>query len=238
MAVFTLADTHLSQTVDKRMDIFGSRWDNYTQKIIDGWMSAVTDEDTVVMPGDISWGINLDEALEDFRLIDSLPGKKIIGRGNHDYWWCGLSKMNRWLEENGFNSISFLFNNAYAVEDMNVCGCRGWYVDKNNAPKGVDYQKIVSREAGRLELSLSAADRLNEENGEKRENIVFMHFPPHFINYHCAELIDVMHRHNVTLCFYGHIHGMYDLPQVDESEGIEFVLISGDYLNFIPQLVN
>ena len=238
MAIYTLADTHLSLAVSKPMDIFGSRWDNYTQKLIDGWKSTVSEDDTVVMPGDISWGINLEEAADDMRLIDSLPGRKLIGKGNHDYWWTGVSKMEKWLAECGVTTIDFLYNNAFAVEDMNICGCRGWYVDKNNNPKGVDYAKIIAREAIRLELSLSAADRLNEKSGVRRENVVFMHFPPYFVNYRCGELIDVMHRHGVTLCFYGHFHGMYDLPQVTEDEGIEYVLISGDYLDFLPQLVN
>ncbi|NLB15979.1 MAG: serine/threonine protein phosphatase [Clostridiales bacterium] len=238
MAIYTIADTHLSLAVDKPMDIFGSRWENYLEKLTNGWTSTVAKEDTVVIPGDISWAMNLEEALDDFLFLDSLPGKKLLGKGNHDYWWTSLTRMKAFFEENGISTLDFLYNNAYACEDINICGCRGWYVDKNNSPKNTDFNKIVSREAARLELSLSAADRLNEESGENRENVVFMHFPPLFINYKCEELLDVMHRHGVKLCFYGHIHGQYDLAQVVEEEGIEFVLISGDYLDFIPQRVN
>ncbi len=157
MAIYTIADTHLSLTTDKPMDIFGSRWENYIEKLTNGWKSAVTDEDTVVIPGDISWGMNLEEALEDFRFLESLPGKKLLGKGNHDYWWTSLTKMNAFFEENGLTTLKFLYNNAYSCEDINICGSRGWYVDKNNSPKNTDYDKIVSREAARLELSLSAA---------------------------------------------------------------------------------
>lgn len=238
MAIFTIADTHLSlhDTVNKPMDVFGSRWVGYTEKLEKGWRETVRDGDTVVIPGDISWAMTLDESLCDLRFLNGLPGSKIIGRGNHDYWWATKKKMDAFLTENSLDTIKFLYNNAFAVEDMNLCGSRGWYPDEKGAPKTADYDKIVAREAVRLRLSFEYAKAI--EGGENRENVAFLHFPPYFGDYKCPELLDVLHEYGVTLCFYGHIHSRYELPQVEECEGIEFVLISADFLNFIPQRVN
>ena len=174
MSIFAMADLHLPLSVNKPMDIFGARWQDYVNKIKKNWCAIVNDDDTVIIPGDISWAISLDEAKEDFAFIESLPGKKLLGKGNHDYWWSTMSKNRSFLAENGFKSIDFLFNNAYEVEDYIVCGTRGWYIDEKlqNVSNGnVEYEKIVAREASRLRMSLDEAVKLKGDSN--KEILVF-----------------------------------------------------------------
>ena len=234
MALFSIADLHLSGAVDKPMDVFGSRWRNYTEKIVTRWQSVVTDDDTVVIPGDISWGMHLKEALVDLKLIDSLHGKKILGKGNHDFWWETLTKMKAFLGENGISTISFLHNNAYDVGEYIVAGCRGWYLEEKqqNTVGDVDYNKIVLREALRLETSLTAAENIS--NGKRI--LAYFHFPPVYNGFVCRELVDVLHSHGVTDAYFGHIHGTYNVPKTVEFEGIRFTMISADFLDFIPMI--
>ncbi len=231
MSLFVMSDTHLSLGVNKPMDIFGNRWNNYIEKIESNWCSAVRSDDTVIISGDISWAMTLEEAKKDLLFLESLPGKKILGRGNHDYWWDTVRKMTAFFEKNNINSINFLYNNAYAINDIVVCGSRGWYNDQKTAPDDSDYKKIVLREVARLELSFNCADTL------QGERVVFMHFPPVFKNYLCNEMIDVLHKHHIQRCYYGHIHTMYDIPAVFEYENITFTITSSDYLNFTPLYV-
>ncbi len=238
MAIFSIADLHLSRSVDKPMDIFGHRWQGYAEKLETRWRAVVSDRDTVVVPGDISWAMTLQEAAEDFRFIDSLPGQKLIGKGNHDFWWQTMAKMNRFLEDNAIESIRFLYNNAFSVENKVICGTRGWYVEEKfqqKARNSPDYAKIVAREAGRLELALTEAESVQRETGAG-EILVYFHFPPVFGDFVCRELVDVMKRHGIARCFYGHIHGKYAVPAHTEFEGIDMTIISADYLNFIPML--
>lgn len=243
MSLFVLSDTHLSISDNKPMDIFGSRWQGYTEKLKKRWNSVVDPEDTVVIAGDISWSMSHTGALEDLRFIESLNGKKIIGRGNHDYWWTSLTKLNALCRENGLDSISFLYNNAYAVENFIICGSRGWYIDESNRkmPEEADYDKIVAREAIRLELSLNEAAKLRsemlEKDGVEREILVFLHFPPDFRGYTCKEIVSVLKKFNIRRCYYGHIHGVYDVPISEVSDGIRYTLTSADFLDFIPLLI-
>ena len=234
MALYVLSDTHLSLSVDKPMDVFGARWDGHADKIVSRWQSAVGGSDTVVIAGDVSWAMSLDEALPDLRLLDSLNGKKILMRGNHDYWWNTMSKLGEFKSANHLDSIDFMFNNAFNVEGFTVCGTRGWYYDKKSSPPDAEYTKIVAREAGRLRLSLDAAKRISEG----REILVFMHFPPVFSDFVCDELVDVLAEYGITRCYYGHIHGVYSpsLSQV-EYRGIRFIITSADYLDFTPIFV-
>lgn len=241
MAIYAMSDTHLCIETDKPMDIFGSRWSNWDKKIVSGWLNTVTENDTVIIPGDISWGIDFDEAKEDLKLIEALPGKKLISHGNHDYWWSTASKMNKFMEENRMVSIGILYNNAYIVEDRIICGSRGWFTDEKTAQGrkiNADYDKIVNRECIRLEMSLKEAEKLNSTLPEPLPLAAFFHFPPVFAQYICQPLVDVLHKYNVTDCYYGHIHGQYDVPPVIEHEGISFRIISADYLNFKPHKVN
>lgn len=233
MALFVLSDTHLSLSNDKPMDIFGSRWSNHAQRIEKNWRNIVSEKDTVVIAGDISWAINLEEAKEDLRFLSSLPGKKIISRGNHDYWWSTASKMRKFFNENGIENIEFLHNNSHLEQGYVICGSRGWFIDENGAPKDNDYSKIVNRECIRLEISIDEGRKLNNS----AEILVFLHFPPIFRGFVCKEILETLKRNNIKRCFFGHIHGVYDIPQTFFHEGIEFCLTSADFLNFTPYLI-
>ena len=218
------------------MDVFGTRWISYTEKIKKNWHAVVSRDDTVVIPGDISWAMSLEEARADLAFIDSLPGKKIIGKGNHDYWWSTVTKMNAFLSECGLTSIDFLYNNAFECDDYIVCGTRGWYVEERlqNERDNADYAKIVAREAARLTISLKQAAALREKSG--KIILVYFHFPPVFRSFVCRELIDVMHAFSIRYCYFGHIHGVYNLPRSTEFEGIHMTMISADFLNFVPMI--
>lgn len=231
MSLFVMSDTHLSLGVNKPMDIFGCRWNNYIEKLERNWRSVVSSEDTVVIAGDVSWAMNLNEAKKDLLFLDSLPGKKILGRGNHDYWWDTVKKMNAFFDSNNIKSMKFLYNNAHTVNDITVCGSRGWYNDQKAAPEDSDYKKIVLREVLRIELSLTCAQKMHGEP------IVFLHFPPVFKNYLCSEIIGILHKYNIRRCYYGHIHTLYDIPPSFEYEDIIFTITSSDYLNFTPLYV-
>ena len=237
MSVFAIADLHLSSTVNKPMDIFGARWTEYVTKIVKNWSAIVTDDDTVIVPGDITWAIDYNEAREDFKLINSLPGKKLIGKGNHDYWWGTMTKNRNFLKENGFDTIDFLYNNAYKVEEYIVCGTRGWYVDEKlqtGNTKDVEYKKIVAREVQRLKMSLDEAVKLRES---KEQILVFFHFPPVFNGFVCEEIVDILLEYGIKNCYFGHIHGTYNIPRNAEYRGINFTLISSDFCNFVPMII-
>lgn len=238
MAVYVLSDLHLSTNTktNKSMEVFGSRWRGYMERIEANWRRLVEPSDTVIIPGDISWAMTLEEATEDFAYLEALPGNKIISKGNHDYWWATQAKVSAFFEKNGFHTIRMLHNNAYAVEDFLICGSRGWYNDENgnNVPAGTDYRKIVAREAIRVRLSLTEAQKMDEADGVVREKLVFLHFPPVFREFRCEEILAVLREFGVTRCFYGHIHGVYDVPGSFVDDGIKFTMVSADYLGFTP----
>lgn len=238
MSLYAISDLHLStnENTGKSMEVFGSRWKDYIEKIERNWRAVVTENDTVILPGDISWAMTTAEATSDFLFIDSLPGKKIISKGNHDFWWSTVRKMNSFFEENKINSVQMLHNNAYEVEDFIICGTRGWFNDEaqQNVVAGnvVNYQKIVSREAQRLKLSLDEGKKLQAESS--KEILVFFHFPPVYNDFICRELVDVLKQYGIKRCFFGHIHGNYYMNRVTEFEEIKFTMIASDYLNFAP----
>ncbi len=227
MSLFAIADTHLSLGTDKPMDIFKG-WSGYVDKLRENWESTVTDSDTVVIAGDISWGMSLEGALDDFRFIDSLPGQKIILKGNHDYWWTTMRKMETFLNQNEMNTIRFLHNNTITVGDIAVCGSRGWFFD---AEESAD-NKVLLREAGRLRTSINLA----KETG--LEPVVFLHYPPITQNMVCEEIYNVLLETGVRRCYYGHLHGPSMTRSINSvRDGIEFALISCDFLAFAPKLV-
>lgn len=227
MSLFAIADTHLSLGTDKPMDIFKG-WSGYVDKLRENWESIVSDSDTVVIAGDISWGMSLDGALDDFRFIDSLPGQKIILKGNHDYWWTTMRKMETFLNQNEMNTIRFLHNNTITVGDIAVCGSRGWFFD---AEESAD-NKVLLREAGRLRTSINLA----KETG--LEPVVFLHYPPITQNMVCEEIYNVLLETGVRRCYYGHLHGPSMTRSINSvRDGIEFALISCDFLAFAPKLV-
>lgn len=227
MSLFAIGDTHLSFGTDKPMDIFRG-WENYEQKLKNNWEAIVNDNDTVVIPGDITWGMSLEEALEDFKFIDRLPGEKIILKGNHDYWWSTKKKADTFFEQNGITTIKILNNNAYKVGDFALCGSRGWFFD--NTKQGEE--KIVLREAGRLRTSIEEAEKIG---GEK---IAFLHYPPIAGGQVCEEICNELIKGGVKRCYYGHLHGpALSFSFNGEMFGIEFRLVSGDFLKFCPKLI-
>lgn len=222
MPLFAIADLHLSFGVDKPMDVFPG-WENYTERIEKNWRAAVTAEDSVVIAGDISWAMSLEDLAPDFRFLENLPGHKFIIKGNHDYWWDTVTKMNRFLGREGFGTFSFIHNSAGVAEGVGVCGSRGWFND------GSEDRKILLREAGRLETSIAAAER------EGVEPVVFLHYPPFYANTVCTEITDVLLRHHVRRCFYGHLHGRAAGGAFEgEWKGIAFRLIACDHTGFAP----
>ena len=237
MAVFVLSDLHLSTNAgtDKSMEVFGAKWKDYINRIKTNWNRLVDPLDTVVVNGDISWAMTLDEARSDFEFLNSLNGIKIISKGNHDFWWSTLSKVNAFFEENKIDNVKILHNNAYAAQEFVICGSRGWYNDDkiSTMPKTADYQKIVSREASRIKTSLKEGEKLNPDF----EKVVFLHFPPVWGDFVCEEILSVLKEFGVKRCYFGHIHGLYDIPASFEHDGIKFIMTSADFLNFIPLFV-
>ena len=240
MSLFVLGDLHLStlESTNKSMEVFGRRWSGYIDKIAKNWRAIVENDDMVIIPGDISWALSLEEAESDLKFIDSLPGKKLFLKGNHDFWWSTLSKMNAFFAEKDITTISFLYNTAFIVEDFIVCGSRGWYQDEDSvkAKHDCNYEKIIARECIRLQLSLDEGKKLKEQHPEK-EIIAFMHFPPFWNKFECREFIDILKKYNVGRCYFGHIHGNYTAPRYVNYEGIDFIIISADYLEFTPRLI-
>jgi predicted phosphohydrolase len=226
--LFTIGDLHLSLGTDKPMDIFHG-WDNYLERLTENWKRIVNDDDTVVIAGDISWAMKLSECEKDFSYINSLPGNKILLKGNHDYWWDTVSKINRYLGENRFDRIKILFNNSFEIDEYNICGTRGWGID---CEKTEDI-KILNRECGRLKLSLDSV------KDKSKETIVFLHYPPIYADNVCEEIIDILKEYNINKCYYGHIHGskMIKAAFNGKYEGIKFKLISCDAVKFTPTLV-
>lgn len=225
MALYTISDLHLSFQCDKPMDVFKG-WENHTDRIKANWNHLVTNEDTVVLPGDFSWGLKLEDTLKDFQFLNSLNGKKIILKGNHDLWWQTKKKTQEFLERNKIDTVKILFNDAYLVEGFAVCGTRGWFYDCKESD-----QKVLLREVGRLEASINAALKLGHTLA------VFLHYPPVYSEFVCQEIIDVLKKYNVKKVYHGHIHGAGFNNAVKSYDGIEFKLVSCDCNNFTPVIV-
>ena len=227
MSLYVIGDLHLAFGCNKPMDVFGGRWENYTEKLLEGF-STLRPEDTTVLCGDLTWGMDLAEAREDFLFIHRLPGKKILLKGNHDYWWTTATAAKRFFSENGIDSIDILHNNCHFYEDFAICGSRGWFYEEETGE--AHDRKILNRELQRLETSLKAA-------GE-REKLVFLHYPPKLRNYECTELLDLLCDYGVRQCWYGHLHsGGRALAFEGEHRGIRFKLVSADHVQFIPQRI-
>ena len=228
MSLFAIADLHLSLGTDKPMDIFRG-WDGYEKRLEENWRKLITHNDTVVIPGDISWAMKLSDTFEDFRFINGLPGKKLFLKGNQDYWWDTRRKMEMYLKENGFDTIEIVFNSAYAADGYAVCGTRGWFYDAETDSD----KKVLNREVGRLRTSLDEALKTG------LEPVVFLHYPPVFGNQRCDDILSVLKEYGIKKCYYGHLHGTNAARKAvtGDFEGIKFRLISSDYLKFMPELV-
>lgn len=229
--LYTLSDPHLSLSCDKPMDIFGQRWHNHAQRLAQNWRSTVTDGDTVVIPGDISWGMTFEEARDDLLFIHSLPGHKIIGKGNHDYWWDTAAKLERFKAENSLDSIDFMHNNALYAQGKIICGTRGWTCEENLSAED---KKLVERENLRLRISLDAAKKLRRDY-PNAEIIPFMHFPPATPFYVHENIMDTLLEYGAQRLYYGHLHGISGENKICRTKyGILLYLVSGDYLEFKP----
>ncbi len=228
MSFFAIAEMPLSLGENKPMDVFVG-WNDYVKRLTDNWNRIVSENDTVVIAGDISWAMKLEETYTDFKFIDSLPGKKILLKGNHDYWWSTNSKMDKYLAKSKFNSVSILFNNSYECDEFSVCGTRGWFIE-NESSEDI---KVLNREVGRLKTSIQCA----QSSG--KEPVVFLHYPPIYGGSICNEIMDVLLDNNISKCYYGHIHGKKNMKAAFEGNycGIEFKLISCDKVSFTPVLV-
>ncbi len=224
MALYAIGDLHLSLSSNKPMEIFGENWRGHTEKLRAGF-SALSEDDVCVICGDVSWGVGLDGTLEDFKFIDSLPGRKIVLKGNHDYWWSTAAKVKGFFAQNGINSVDILFNNSFTYGDWAICGTRGWFYEEERGD-GHD-KKIMRREVMRLETSLKAAG--------DRPKLVFLHYPPIFQRYECTEILELLKEHGVRLCCYGHIHGRgRALAFNGWRDGTEYRLVSADNVGFAP----
>ena len=230
MSIYTIGDLHLSFKENKPMDIFGGNWEEHYEKVKEDWNLKVKENDLVVLPGDFSWATYLKDTDEDFRYLNNLPGKKILLKGNHDYWWTTVTSMRNFLSENKFKNIDFLHNNSFVFENKIIVGTRGWSKTEGTQ----DDNKIINREILRLELSIK--DGI-EKYGEDKEIIAFMHYPPiiksDLINNEISGFIKVMKKYNINKCFYGHLHSNSIREAVEgEYYGINFKLVSADGLDF------
>ena len=227
MALYAIGDLHLSLGADKPMDVFGGPWENYVEKIRLGF-SALHDDDVCVLCGDLAWGMTMEQALPDFQFIEALPGKKILLKGNHDFWWSTAKKAYDFFEAHDMHTMDILNNNCYFYGDYAICGTRGWFYEE---AKGEAHdRKIMLREVGRLETSLKAAG--------DRTKLVFLHYPPKYLGYECPEILTLLQRYGVRACYYGHLHAeSLRLAFLGRCGEIDFRCVSADYVNFKPEKV-
>lgn len=227
MKIFALADTHLDHTKDKAMDVFGAAWKDHDARIFSAWKERVSDEDLVLLPGDISWALKWSEALEDLRALDQLPGKKLLLRGNHDYWWTSLKKMR----EEGFRTIDFIQNNSVVIDDVAICGTRGWIHPGGDQFDSQD-EKIYARELQRLTLSLESIPQ------EITKRIAMIHYPPFLKQEMDSPFCRLLEEYQVSLCLYGHLHGEGHRHIVEGClRGVEYLCVAADYIGFLPKEV-
>lgn len=227
MAIYAIGDLHLSFGVDKPMDVFGEIWKDHPNKLIYGFQE-IQENDWVILAGDTSWAMTLEQAAPDFAFVDALPGKKLLIKGNHDYWWETATKTKRCFAEHGIHSIDILHNNAFLYEDTAVCGTRGWFLDQEDQSG-----KVYRRELCRLESSLKAGQALGA-----RRTVCALHYPPLYLGYECREITDMLADYRVDCCLFGHLHGAsHKLAVTGLHKGVEYRLVSADAIGFVPQLV-
>ena len=226
MALYAMGDLHLSLSVNKSMEVFGPAWKDYHARIEDA-LGVLTEDDVLILAGDTSWGMNLEEAEADFRFLDQFPGKKYLIKGNHDYWWVTAAKLRRFCEEKELKTLEILHNNCIFYSDYAVCGTRGWFLEEEQKPHNA---KVLAREVGRLETSLQAAGG--------KPIFCFLHYPPLYQGYECPEILEMLEKYHVQKCCYGHLHGPTIRRRMEGMRGeTEFSLISADYLGFIPKKI-
>lgn len=227
MALYAIGDLHLCLGADKPMDIFGGAWVGYMEKLREG-LGVIGPEDTTVLLGDLSWALDLEHAVADFAFINAIPGRKIILKGNHDYWWSTAAKFQKFCSANGFENIHILNNNHFEYGGYAICGTRGWFFEEERS--GEHDEKVFKRELLRLEASLKSAGELPK--------LVFLHYPPRYKGYACGEILSLLEKYDVRHCFYGHLHGAsHALAMEGVWDGVDFRLLAADKLNFRPYLV-
>lgn len=224
MSLFAISDLHLALSGDKPMDVFGDQWYKHDEKIKNNWLELITEKDTVLIGGDISWSMRMEEGIQELQWIQKLPGRKIIIKGNHDYWWGSINKLNGL-----FKDMSFIQNNFFSYDDYAICGTRGW-ICPGSDKFTVQDDKIYKRELIRLRLSLEAA---RKEGFTKL--ICMIHYPPTNEKFEDSGFIDIFKEYKVKKVIYGHLHG-HSLYRVlkGERDSIEYFITSSDYLNFRP----
>lgn len=226
MALYAIGDLHLGLSVDKPMNIFGRGWDNHTRRIEEAF-SQFQEDDVIVLCGDTSWGIDFAQSLADFQFIDRLPGKKLILKGNHDYWWGTAAKMKKFFGDNDITTIDIIHNNCHFYADYALCGTRGWFYEEEQSGHN---EKVLNREVGRLESSLQAAGG--------KPILAFLHYPPLYTGYRCPEIIKKLEEYHVEQCFYGHLHGPTHKRAIEGMlGGVTYSLVAADYLGFIPKKI-
>ena len=228
MSLYAIGDLHLSLDTNKSMEVFGGAWVGYVEKLRER-LQVIKEEDTTVLVGDLSWALNLDQAVKDFAFMNEhIKGRKFIVKGNHDYWWSTVAKFDKFCQENNFQDFHIINNNCYDYEGIALCGTRGWFFEEDRS--GEHDEKVFKRELLRLEASLKAA-------GDRRK-IVFLHYPPRYKGYTCDEILALLKKYEVRQCFYGHLHGgSHKLAMQGVWDGTDFRLVAGDYLDFWPYKV-
>ena len=225
MAIYIIGDLHLSYGTDKPMDVFGENWEKHTEKLKKDWLEKVSQEDTVILAGDFSWAMYLKDTYNDFDFIKKLPGRKLLLKGNHDYWWTTIKSMREYLKLNDFENIDFIYNNSYEIENKIIVGTRGWTLNDND-----NGEKMINREIGRLELSIKSAI---EKFGHEKEIICILHYPPLSKTNINNKFTEILKKYNIKKCYYAHLHGNSHKEAVEGNiDGIEYKLVSGDYLDF------
>ena len=225
MSIFVIADLHLSFRVPKPMDIFGDNWTGHEEKIRKDWIEKVKENDLVVLPGDFSWETYLEDTKLDFSYLKSLPGKKLMLKGNHDYWWTTVTSMRKYIKEENFENIDFLYNNSYEIENKIIAGTKGWNISEEQ-----EDIRLTKREVARLELSIKSGI---EKYGNDKEIIVFMHYPPLTKNNIDTDYTRLMKKYGIKRCYYGHLHANSIKDAVEGNvDGIEYKLVSSDGLDF------
>ncbi len=232
MALFAIADIHLSLGTDKPMDVFGERWHDYVNRLEANWTEMVSEEDTVLIPGDISWAMTMEEALPDLRFLDRLPGQKIMIKGNHDFWWGTNGKVEKFMDDNEIHSITLIKNSAIRVGTDTVCGSRGWLLPEHSEFSESD-RVIYDREAGRLERSLIAGQNLCAHTSGRM--VAMLHFPPVGEHGDRTAFSDLLEKYGVEICLYGHLHGRGHGKAFEGTKnGVRYLLASGDFIAFKP----
>jgi predicted phosphohydrolase len=224
MALHAISDLHLSLSMDKPMDIFGDNWYMHHEKIKNNWTASIKEEDTVLIGGDISWSMKMEDGKKELHWIHELPGKKLIIKGNHDYWWSSITKLNNMYED-----MRFIQNNHFSYEDYGICGTRGW-ICPGTERFVEDDVKIYNRELNRLRLSFESA----RKDGYKKL-IAMIHYPPTNEKFEDSGFTDIFKEYGVEKVIYGHLHGPFYYKTLGGvREGIEYILTSCDYIEFKP----